>query len=173
MDERTREVARRWALAVPAVSAFLAALLRDAHDRDDVLQETAVAVLESAGRYDPARPFVGWAVAVARNQVLVFLRKRGRARVAFDSAAVDAVARAFGDDAPPDDRRLDRLRDCFAALDPKARDLCRLRYETDLKPAAIGARLGLDPNTVAKALQRVRDRLRDCVDRKAAAEAAP
>lgn len=45
--------------------------------------------------------------------------------------------------------------------------MCRLRYEHDLKPAAIGELLGQAANTVAKTLQRVRDRLRECVRRKA------
>ena len=75
---------------------------------------------------------------------------------------------AFTDVAPAEGRKLDRLRDCVQALDEKSRELCRLRYEDDLKPAAIGERLGVGANAAAKALQRVRDRLRECVERKAA-----
>lgn len=168
MDPRIREVTRLWTLAVPAVSAFVASLVRDFQDRDDVLQDTAVAVVESFDQYDPARPFLAWALGVARNQALLHLRRKGRDRVAFDTDAVEALAAAFADVAPAEGRKLDRLRDCVRALDEKSRELCRLRYEDDLKPAAIGERLGVGANAVAKALQRVRDRLRECVERKAA-----
>lgn len=167
MTPSTREAARQWTLAVPAVSAFVTSLVRNFADRDDILQNTAVAVIESYPRYDPARPFVGWAIGVARNQVYLHLRQKGRERVAFDSDGVDALARAFAADAA--DPRLDFLDECVGELDAKARELCRLRYADDLPPAAIGDRLRAGANAVAKALQRVRDRLRECVERKAAA----
>lgn len=166
MNPDILEATRLWTLAVPTVSAFVASLVRDFQDRDDVLQETAVAVLKSFGRYDPGQPFVGWAIGVARNQVRLHLRRQGRRRIAFDSDAVDALARAFADQ-PPHDPRLDRLGECVEALDARSRELCRLRYEQDLKPAGIGERLGLAANAVAKALQRVRDRLRACVESRA------
>jgi hypothetical protein len=62
MDPRTREVTRLWTLAVPAVSSFVASLVRDFQDCDDVLRDTAVAVVESFDQYDPARPFLAWAL---------------------------------------------------------------------------------------------------------------
>jgi RNA polymerase sigma-70 factor (ECF subfamily) len=167
MNPTVIEATRLWTLAVPAVSAFVGALVRDFQDRDDVLQETAVAVLEAFPRYDPAQPFTAWAIGVARNQVRLHCRRKGRERLAFDTEAVDALAVAFAGSDP--DRRLDHLDGCLAALDPASRELCRLRYELDLKPAAIGERIGQAANTVAKALQRVRDRLRECILRKAGA----
>ncbi len=166
MTPAVLEATRLWTLAVPTVSAFVTSLVRDFADRDDVLQETAVAVLESFPRYDPSQPFVGWAIGVARNQVRLHCRRKGREKLAFDSDAVDALARAFaGGD--PTDHRLDHLGGCVETLDARAKELCRLRYEEDLKPAAIGVRLGLAANAAAKALQRIRDRLRECVERKA------
>jgi RNA polymerase sigma-70 factor (ECF subfamily) len=165
MNPRIREVTRLWTLAVPTVSAFVTSLVRDFQDRDDVLQDVAVAVVESFDRYDSARPFLHWALGVARNQVHLHYRRKGRDRLAFDTDAVEALVTAFAEVAPAEGRKLDRLRDCVAALDERSRNLCRLRYEDDLKPASIGDRLGVGANAVAKALQRLRDRLRECVER--------
>lgn len=156
---------------MPTVSAFVTSLVRDFQDRDDVLQETAVAVLESFDRYDPSYSFVGWAIGIARNQVRLHCRRKSRERAAFDSEAVDALARAFAE-GDPKDQRLDHLGGCVEALGARARELCQLRYEQDLKPAAIGERIGMGANAVAKALQRIRDWLRECVERKAV-EASP
>ncbi|MDY3552225.1 sigma-70 family RNA polymerase sigma factor [Gemmata sp. JC717] len=166
MNPAVVEATRLWTLAVPHVSAFVTSLVRDFQDRDDVLQETAVAVLNAFGRYDPAQPFVAWAIGIARNQVRLHCRRKNRERIAFDSDAVDALAHAFAV-VPPHDPRLDHLGRCVEALDPQAKELCRLRYELDLKPARIGERTGTAASAVAKALQRVRDRLRACVERKA------
>jgi DNA-directed RNA polymerase specialized sigma24 family protein len=55
VNENVKFVMRQWTLAQPVVSSFIGAMVRDFSDRDDVLQETAVAVLESADRYDPNR----------------------------------------------------------------------------------------------------------------------
>lgn len=173
MDHSLREAARQWTLAVPGVSAFISSLVRDFQDRDDILQETAVAVLHGYNRYDPARPFLAWAMGIARLQTLSHLRKKGADKLVFDSAAVDAIATAIAQDSAMD-ARLEHLRDCARKLDPDATELCRLRYTLDLKPTAIAERLGQSANTVAKALQRVRDRLRDCIEHKASAlEANP
>ena len=167
MDETTRQAARYWTLAQPAVSAFVAAVVHDFRDRDDVLQDIAVAVLESFPSYDPARPFTAWAIGVARNQVRLYLRRRRRDRLVFDEATIACLADAFGEIDADQVRRLDVLRECLAMLANRARGLCQLRYEQDLKPAAIADRVGMTPNSVAKALQRIRDQLRECLDRRA------
>jgi RNA polymerase sigma-70 factor (ECF subfamily) len=167
MDERLRTATRLWTLAQPAVSAFITGIVRDFRDRDDMLQEVAVAVIESFDRYDPERPFVPWAIGVARNQVGLYLRRRGRERLCFDTAALDRVEAAFADLSSEERHRLDRLRDCVRMLDGRARRLCELRYGDDLKPAAIAPLMGMTANTVAKALQRVRDRLRECIEHRA------
>lgn len=173
MNEQQQHATRLWTLAVPTVSAFVASLVRSVQDRDDILQETAIAVLDGFDRYDPSRPFVGWAIGIARNQVRLYFRRRGRDRLQFDLAAEEAIVSAFSVN-DEKDGRLNFLEECIEHLDAKSRQLCQLRYENDLKPAAIGQRVGLEANTVAKALQRIRDRLRECIQRKfLAAEVGP
>ncbi len=165
MDPAFLEATRLWTLALPAVSGFVTAMVRDFQDRDDVLQETAVAVMETFARYDSSQSFTGWAIGVARNQALLHFRRKKRCRLVFDRAALDALATAFANERETNDR-LDFLAQCLEHLEAKSLELCRLRYEHDLKPAAIGQRLGMAANAVAKSLQRVRDRLRECVQRK-------
>lgn len=168
MNEKTHEVARLWTLAQPAVSAFVASMVRDIHARDDILQNVAVAVLDSFGSYDPSRPFIAWAIGVARNQVRLYLRRQSRERLAFDQPALDHLERAFAEISSRDVRMLDYLDDCVASLEQRGERLCELRYTNDLKPAAIAPLVGMSPNGVAKALQRIRDLLRVCMENKAA-----
>lgn len=166
MDERSRQATRLWTLALPAVAGFVASHVRDVSDRDDILQDTAVAVIDSFDRYNPGQPFVAWAVGIARNQVLLYFRRKNRERTVFDSQAMEALVLAFSEPLFESPARLDFLGDCMQGLDEKSRELCRLRYELDMKPAYIAERLGTTANNVAKSLQRVRDRLRDCIERK-------
>lgn len=172
MNASILEATRLWTLAQPTVSAFVASVVRDFQDRDDVLQEIAVAVVQSFERYDASRSFVGWALGVAQNQVLLYIRRKGRERHVFDTAAVELISQAFADLPARENRMLDHLEDCIGLLDPNSKELCVLRYEQDLKPAAIAERVGASANTVAKALQRIRERLRACVERKASLKGA-
>lgn len=170
MDEQFQQAIRYWTLAQPVVSAYVASVVKDFRDRDDVLQAIAVAVLESFSSYDPTRPFNGWALGVARNQIGTYLRDRKRTRQVFDSETVDMLAVAFEQIEPEQARSLDYLQECLAKLEGRARQLCELRYLNDLKPAAIAGLLGIAPNSVAKSLQRIRDQLRQCIERYAALE---
>lgn len=172
MDEKRRQATRLWTVAQPTVSAFVTAVIRDFKDRDDVLQDIAVAAIESFDAYDPRRPFVPWVMGVARNQVGLYLRRRRRDRLTFDQDTVECLATAFTEIGPVQRQRLDALAACLREVTGRAKMLCQLRYCEDLKPAAIAARLDMQPNAVAKALQRIRDQLRVCITRRAAAGGA-
>jgi RNA polymerase sigma-70 factor (ECF subfamily) len=163
--EITRQAMRQWTLAQPVVSAFLHSVVREARDRDDLLQEIAVAVLDCyAKSYEPQRPFLSWALGVARNQVGLYLRRRRRDRLVFDEATMLALSTAFMESAEVDSSPLAELRDCLQQLARRSRELIDLRYEQDLKPAAIAERMGMTANAVAKALQRIREQLKACLE---------
>lgn len=174
MDDRIRQATRQWTLAQPAVSAFLTSVVRDFRDRDDVLQDVAVAVVESFDHWDSERPFVAWAMGIARNQVGLYLRRRRRDRkvLEFNAETVDSLAVAFSAVGERGEPRLDFLQECLKTLEGRARAMCELRYQQDLKPAAIAEAIGMTANAVAKSLQRIREHLRDCINHKAAAEGA-
>ncbi len=166
MDESTRQATRLWTLAQPKISAFVTSVVRDFHDRDDIVQDVGVAVLESFDSYDSERPFVAWAMGIARNQVGLYLRRRRRDRVVFDQATIECLETAFATVPAEESRELDFLQDCVQELDGRGRQLCELRYQKGLKPAAISDTIGMAGTAVRKALQRIREQLRSCVQRK-------
>ncbi len=172
MDNRTQQVFSLWTAAQPAVSAFVHALVGSAALRDEVLQDTAVSVLESFGSYDPARPFLPWALTIARRAAADARRRGARLPTPLSDAAQASLVAAFEDSRSSDRARLDHLTDCIQALPAQQREVCELRYRSDLQPARIAELMGLKPNTVAKSLQRMRELLRDCIEsRVRAAEA--
>lgn len=172
MDESTRKVTRLWTLAQPRISAFVTSVVRDFRDRDDLMQDIAVAVFESFDSYDSSRPFPTWALGVARNQFKTYLakRKRDQSRLVFDDETVACVEDAIASQPMEELHKLDHLRSCVQELEGRGRELCELRYQDELKPAAISEALGMPGTAVRKALQRVREQLRQCIDRKTAAE---
>ncbi len=172
VDDRVLQATKQWTLVQPVVSAFVAAIVRDFASRDDLLQEIAVAIIQSYERYDETKPFQAWALGIARNQVRNYLRQQSRDKLTFDEQAIANLADSF-DQCSDYLHSLEHLRDCVGKLDDKARRVLELRYAEDLKPAAIAQQLQLSANTVAKALQRIRDTLRDCIARHLDLEASP
>ncbi|MCC9655355.1 sigma-70 family RNA polymerase sigma factor [Rhodopirellula halodulae] len=168
MDDSTRNATRLWTSAQPMVAAFVASVVRDRRDREDVMQETALAVLNSFEAYDSSQPFQGWVIGVARNQIGLYLRRRRRDRLVFSEETVTNLQSAFEQTPAPDE--LDHLPGCLEQLQGRSKELCDLRYKHGLKPAAISDRVGMSANSVAKALQRVREQLRSCIEAKFASE---
>ncbi len=170
MDERILSATKQWTLVQPVVSAFVGSIVRDFATRDDILQETAVAVLQNYDRYDTTRPFQAWALGIARNQVRLYLRKQKRDLVVFDDQTIAQIADSFEHSAESM-RTLEHLQTCIHKLDAKSMSLLQLRYVADCKPAAIANQIQSTANAVAKTLQRIRDLLRECIQQQSAKEA--
>ena len=61
-----------------AILRYVLPLVGDLNDAQDVLQDTATALWQKFGQYDPAQPFLPWARRFAHNEVLMFHRRRRR-----------------------------------------------------------------------------------------------
>lgn len=169
MDESILAAAKHWTLVQPVVSAFIGSIVRDFATRDDILQETAVAVLQSYERFDETQPFQAWALGIARNQIRLYLRKQKRDRLVFNEQTIHLLSETF-DRADESQQSLRHLQSCVNKLDAKSLSLLQLRYVADCKPAAIAQQIQSSANAVAKTLQRIRDLLRDCIRRQATQE---
>lgn len=161
-DSRTR-LTLLWTSAQPMVMAFIGSMVPNQADAEDVLQRTAYDIATNFEQYDPARPFVAWAIGIAKYKVLDYRRDAGRNRVVFNEAALEQVAHVYAEDADALTEQSRLLRQCMAKLSDKARSLVELRYMQGLKPAAIAKQVGSTANTISNALSRVRMSLRDCI----------
>lgn len=168
VKESTKQVTRLWTSAQPVVAAFVASIVIDHLDHDDVMPETALAVVNSFASYDPSRSFQGWAIGIARNQIGLYLRRRKRDRLVFSEETIATLQSTFDEKVPP--KGLDFLPECMDQLEGHARTLCDFRFQYGLKPSAIGDKVGMTANNVAKALQRIREQLRICIEGKIARE---
>lgn len=163
--DQLNDFTRQWTATLPKVAAFVGSMVHAVSDREDVLQDCAVAAMTSFERYDSERPFAAWATGVARNQVRLYLRRKSRDPHVFDESAMDALVSAFTRVRKDQLQQLSDLDRCVEKLDSKSRQLCELRYSMDLKPREIAQRLNAAPNTISKALQRMRDQLRRCLEK--------
>ena len=154
-----------WTQAHPLVMAFVRSMVPDPVDAEDVLQQTAYDIATNFDEYDPERPFVAWAIGIAKYKVLSYRRDRGRDRSVLTGDAIEHIATAYADQSETLSDNARALQSCMEKLSDKAHALIEMRYAQNLKPAAIASRLGTTANTVSNALSRTRETLRDCIER--------
>lgn len=164
VDESMKHALRHWTIVQPIVASYVHSLVRDHSTRDDLMQDIAIAVLESFDRYDPAQPFAAWAIGIARNHVRLHFRTVHRSRLRFSDSFMDQLSESFSQVSQRELHHLEHLQTCLDQLDGRAKQLCEARYSENQKPSQISQWLGGSPNGVAKALQRIRERLRECID---------
>jgi len=164
-DDRMRQIARLWTQAQPAVSAMTVSMVVDFHAAEDLLGQVAETVVAKFDDYDAARPFVPWALGIARNRVLQhFARRAGDRHVFCDEEVLRILAGAHAETAEEIPRRQMALRACLQKLEGRARLVLELRYVQDMKAAEIARRLGTTDDNVWVLLHRIRRSLAGCVD---------
>ena len=153
-----------WAQAQPAVSNYLAAVCPDRLVCEEILQDTAVTCFQRFASYDHDRPFVPWAVGVARLSLKDHRRKAGRSRLHL----ADDVEALLGDQLSAQDRsehgaRTEALRECVSLLDGRARAVLELRYADSLPLTAVAERVGSTHGAVRALVCRLHRKLHDCI----------
>jgi len=145
--------------------AYLYAAVPDAHAVEDLFQEVCLVAVRKAADFQDGSDFAAWARAIARHKVRDHLR--ARRGVSVDEAFFDSLDAAFPPAADGDSRK-DALRRCLEEVQARARQILSWRYDDGLSPAEIARRTGQSRAAVNSILQRVRETLRACADRRLA-----
>jgi RNA polymerase sigma-70 factor (ECF subfamily) len=149
---------------------YLLRLLGDQAMAEDVFQQAWLHVAERIARYDAARPFAPWLLALARNLALDQLRRARPAsleEVDEPRAAADVDPHAW---AVAGERRA-RLLAELTALSALDREVLALRFEAGLELAELAEALGVPLPTAKARLYRALARLRERLLARASGEA--
>ncbi|WP_092050448.1 sigma-70 family RNA polymerase sigma factor [Planctomicrobium piriforme] len=166
LQSRSRELlARNWVKVQPALTAFIMASTPQFSDAEDLLQEVAAEVALRFDDYDPSRPFLPWAMWVAKIKVADFYRAKERGKVVFLDESIEALGEACLRVQESLSEEKWALEKCLTQLTDRSRSLLKLRYFDDLKPHEISEQLGLSPGSVRVTLSRIRTTLAECVQK--------
>ena len=160
----TPEFVQRLTAGQSALYAFVVSLMGGVDQANDVLQETNLKLCQRAGEYDAAQPFLRWAYAFARFEVMAWRKRQTRSRLVLDDELVARVAADFEDQAPQAEHQLAALEACVEKLPSHQRELVAARYREGLPVQEIAAQSGRPENAVAAMLYRVRKALAHCVE---------
>lgn len=143
---------------------YVYSLLGDANVAHDVVQETNLVLWRKMDQYDDSRPFVPWALGIARFQVLSHIRDRQRDRILLDDNLAETLSVEAIEHADHVEAYREALRDCMTVLAPKSRQIIDGRYFRKLPIAEIASQLGQSVGAVKVALLRTRRRLGECIE---------
>ena len=149
---------------------YIYSLLGDHTRAADVLQETNLVLWRKLAEFDSDKPFLPWAFAIARFQVLAHTRDRQRDRLLLDPDLAEVVSGEVARQAEQIEGVRTALRACLQRLTPEHRDLIEQRYFRSLSVADLAASVERSTGAIKVALLRIRRQLGDCVQKSMAEE---
>jgi RNA polymerase sigma-70 factor, ECF subfamily len=163
-DSQTREeLTRLWRHAEPTVEAFVFASIARLDDAEDVMQQTALTIARRFKEYDASRPFVAWALWLAKTQVIDCYRRRQRDKVVFSEPFLDHLADSFAKPTVEIFERRLALQQCVERLPDKSRRILALKYVDKQDIDHIAQAVESTSGSVRVMLHRLRNLLADCV----------
>ena len=148
---------------------FLVALGCGGADADDLTQETFLQLLRARFEYQGPGQTAAYLCRIAKNLFISAVRRRKLAVMVNNLDDADMQWAAFEAELPFDNR-VDHLRHCLQSLEERARKAIDMRYRLDAPRQQIAAELGLAESGVKALLERLRERLKECVQRKMSRE---
>jgi RNA polymerase sigma-70 factor, ECF subfamily len=143
---------------------YVAALVPNVADAEDIVQQTALALWEKFEAYDPSQPFTPWACRFALNKARQWIERRQRWQTLLDKGLAEELAQRREQLRPELEVRLKHLEGCLNKLPEEQRSLVEgyyYRRETIEKLAVSSSRT---VGATYKTLQRVRQALQNCID---------
>ncbi|HEX5103255.1 MAG TPA: sigma-70 family RNA polymerase sigma factor [Pirellulaceae bacterium] len=164
---------RLFARHEPALRSFVRPLVPHWDDADEVLQQTCVVLWRKFAEFDTGSDFLAWACTIARFEVLKHRRRIARDRHVFSEELLQLLADEGAAEADARQRERRALDHCLELLPAPQRELIQRCYGDAGAINAAAAALGRSATSVYKALQRVREVLLECIERRLAQEAIP
>jgi RNA polymerase sigma-70 factor (ECF subfamily) len=151
---------------------YVAALVPNMSDAEDIVQQTALALWEKFDAYDPAQPFTPWACRFALNKARQWIERRQRWQTLLQRGLAEELEQRRQELKPEFELRLRHLEACLRKLPQTQRALVEGYYYERTEIDSLAAKSGRTTAATYKMLQRIRHTLQLCVDDRAKPETA-
>lgn len=149
---------------------YVAALVPNLADADDIVQQTALALWEKFNAYDPAQPFTPWACRFALNKARQWIERRQRWQTLLENGLAEELAQRREELRPEIEVQLKHLESCLGKLPEDQRSLVEGFYYRRDGVEKLAGRSGRTVAGTYKALQRIRQALQICIENTAKPE---
>ncbi len=145
------------------VYAYIATLLPNRSDAEEILQRTSLVMWQKWDRFDPKYGFVPWARGIALNEIRNFLRRSDRRNVHLSDSLVSMLASEV--EREPEADRVSALKKCLGELEGRQRDLLEQCYLESLGAKEVASSRGVSVDAIYMRVHRIRRVLMQCIER--------
>lgn len=145
---------------------YVYSLLGDHSRAADVLQETNLVLWRKLDEFEPDRPFLPWAFAIARFQVLAHLRDHKRDRLLLDAELAATISVHVEEHLTQTPVHAAGLQACLQRLSDSNRRLVEDRYFKSRSIRRLADELDRSVSSIKVALLRIRRQLAECLQRR-------
>src|SRR5829696_1268642 len=143
---------------------YVAALVPNVADTEDIVQQTALVLWEKFDAYDPSLPFTLWACRFALNKTRQWLERRQRWQALLERGLAEELAQRREELRPAHDSRLRHLEGCLGKLPTEQLSLVEGYYYRRDGIENLATSSGRTVAATYKMLQRVRLALQACIE---------
>src|SRR5512140_2537464 len=133
---------------------YVAALVPNMTDAEDIVQQTALALWEKFDTYDPAQPFTPWACRFALNKAHQWIERRQRWQALLQRGLAEELAQRRQELQPEFELRLKHLEGYLGKLSEGKRSLVEGYYYERTGIETLAERSGRSAAATYKILQR-------------------
>lgn len=155
----------------PALVMYVRSLMPGDRGAEEVVQQANAKIWQKRSDFENGTNFKAWMFAIARFEVLNYRKQQARdARLKFSDELEQTLASEM---AEWDDDLLDRqeaLQQCLKTLKPESRELLLMRYGSQETLAEFAGRVGRSVGGVKVTLNRLRNALATCIERRMSIE---
>lgn len=131
---------------------------------DEVMQEASLVMWRKFDQFDPDTEFLKWSQVVCRFEALKCRRRKARDRHIFSEDLLEMLASEIEEeDEELFVREKQALRSCLLKVKEPHRELLLAAYAKGAKIKEVAEQAGKSPTSVYKLLNRVREKLHDCI----------
>jgi RNA polymerase sigma-70 factor (ECF subfamily) len=143
---------------------YVAALVPNISDAEDIVQQTALALWEKFDAYDPALPFTPWACRFALNKARQWIERHQRWRVLLERGVAEELEHRREELRPEVELRLRHLETCLESLPQDQRSLVEGYYYRRSGIEKLAEDWDRTVAATYKSLQRIRQALQFCME---------
>jgi len=154
------------------VFRYVAALVPNVADAEDIVQQTALALWEKFDAYDPGQPFTPWACRFALNKSRQWIERRQRWQALLENGLAEELARRREELKPELETQLKHLEGCLHKLPEEQKSIVEGYYYRREGIEKLAEHSGRTVAATYKTLQRIRQALHECVEKSVKGAAA-
>ena len=143
---------------------YVAALVPNIGDAEDIVQQTAIALWEKFEAYDPEKPFTPWACRFALNKTKQWLERRQRWQALLEGGLAEELAQRREELRPEIETRLKHLEGCLSKLPEEQRSIVEGYYYRRDGVEKLAEQSDRTVAATYKTLQRIREALQLCME---------